>query len=68
MPVATGVVRLEGSSEVKIVALEGEMRYFAVRMARRASLNPIWISVSMTERKGKTKNFTRLLFYSRSRR
>lgn len=26
VPVAIGVVKLEGSSEVKIVALEGEMR------------------------------------------
>lgn len=40
-PVATGVVRLEGSSEVKIVALEGEIRYLADKVARRASLNPV---------------------------
>lgn len=39
-PVARGVERLEGSSEVKIVALEGEMRYLVLRVARRASLNP----------------------------
>ena len=42
-PVATGVERLDGSSEVKIVALEGEMRYFAWSVARRASLKPsVW--------------------------
>lgn len=40
---ATGVVRLEGSSDVKIVALEGEMRYFPFSVARRASLNPFQI-------------------------
>lgn len=39
-PVARGVERLEGSSEVKIVALEGEMRYLVLRVVRRASLNP----------------------------
>jgi hypothetical protein len=39
-PVPIGVERLEGSSEVKIVALEGEMRYLLVRVARRASLKP----------------------------
>lgn len=40
-PVATGVVRLEGSSEMNIVALEGEMRYLAVRVERSASLKPM---------------------------
>lgn len=40
-PVARGVEKLEGSSEVKIVAEEGEMRYLAVRVAMRASLNPL---------------------------
>ena len=40
-PVASGVEKLEGSSEVKIVALEGEMRYFAVSVAMRASLKPV---------------------------
>lgn len=39
-PVAAGVVRLEGSSEMNIVALEGEMRYLAVRVERSASLKP----------------------------
>lgn len=42
-PVPRGVERLEGSSEVKIVAEEGEMRYFAWRVARSASLNPGWV-------------------------
>ena len=32
--------KLEGSSEVNIVALEGEMRYFELRVAMRASLKP----------------------------
>lgn len=40
-PVATGVERFEGSSEMNIVALEGEMRYLAVRVERRASLKPV---------------------------
>lgn len=40
MPVATGVVKFEGSSEVNIVALEGEMRYRELRVAMSASLNP----------------------------
>lgn len=39
-PVATGVVRLDGSSEVNIVALEGDMRYLAFNAASRASLKP----------------------------
>ena len=39
-PVASGVDMLEGSSEVNIVALEGEMRYFELRVAIRASLKP----------------------------
>lgn len=40
-PVATGVERFEGSSEMNMVALEGEMRYLAVRVERRASLKPV---------------------------
>lgn len=44
-PVAAGVERLDGSSEVKIVALEGDMRYFEWRVARRASLKPgVWFN------------------------
>lgn len=39
-PVATGVVKLEGSSDEKIVALDGDMRYLAVKVASNASLNP----------------------------
>ncbi len=35
-----GVERFDGSSEVKIVAEDGEMRYLALRVARRASLKP----------------------------
>lgn len=37
---ATGVVKLEGSSDEKIVALDGDMRYRAVKVASNASLNP----------------------------
>lgn len=40
-PVATGVERFEGSSEMNMVALEGEMRYLDVRVERRASLKPV---------------------------
>jgi len=38
--VAAGVVKLEGSSDEKIVALEGEMRYRAFSVAIKASLKP----------------------------
>lgn len=37
---ATGVVKLDGISEVKMVALEGDMRYFAWSWASKASLKP----------------------------
>ena len=40
MPVGAGVVKVDGSSEVNIVFDEGEMRYFALRVATRASLKP----------------------------
>lgn len=39
-PVAVGVDRLEGSSEVKMVAEDGEMRYFDESRAMRDSLKP----------------------------
>ena len=39
-PVASGVEKFDGSSEVKMVALEGEIRYLALIVAKRASLNP----------------------------
>lgn len=39
-PVATGVVKLEGSSEVKIVALDGEIMYLPLSLPTRASLKP----------------------------
>ena len=39
-PVANGVEIFEGSSDVKIVALEGEMRYFDVSVDKSASLKP----------------------------
>jgi hypothetical protein len=38
--VPIGVDRFEGSSEVKIVAEEGDIRYFVFSVVRRASLNP----------------------------
>ena len=38
--VGTGVVKFEGSSEVNIVAVDGERRYLALRVANRASLKP----------------------------
>ena len=41
MPVATGVVKLDGSSEVNIVALEGDMRYLAFSVAIIASFRPV---------------------------
>ena len=39
-PVPTGVVMFDGSSDVNIVADEGEMMYFDCIFARRASLKP----------------------------
>lgn len=42
VPVPMGVVRLEGSSEVNIVAEEGEMRYFVERVDMSASLKPVY--------------------------
>ena len=39
-PVATGVVTLDGSSEVKMVALEGDMRYLEFKVPIKASLKP----------------------------
>lgn len=48
-PVATGVVMLDGSSEVKIVALDGEMRYREFRVATKASLKPN-ASISLAKR------------------
>lgn len=38
--VATGVVKLEGSSEVKMVAVEGDRTYLAFRVAKRELVNP----------------------------
>ena len=39
-PVATGVVMLDGSSEVKMVALDGDMRYLEFKVPTKASLKP----------------------------
>ena len=39
-PVGMGVEKVEGSSEVKMVAEDGEMIYLAARVERRASLKP----------------------------
>ena len=40
-PVASGVERLEGSSEVKIVAEDGDIRYLLLRTETSASLKPM---------------------------
>ena len=37
---ATGVVKLDGSSEVKMVALEGDIRYLEFSVPIKASLKP----------------------------
>lgn len=42
---ATGVVKFEGSSEEKIVALDGEIRYLAFNVANNDSLKPGTVSV-----------------------
>jgi hypothetical protein len=39
--VATGVEKFEGSSEVKMVAVEGERMYREVRTERRAGVKPV---------------------------
>ena len=44
-PVATGVVKLDGSSEVKMVALEGDMRYLEFSVPTKASLKPVRLLV-----------------------
>lgn len=41
MPVPEGVDMLEGISDVKIVAEDGEMRYLDWMVASRASLKPV---------------------------
>lgn len=41
VPVPMGVVRLEGSSDVNIVAEDGEMRYLEERVDISASLKPV---------------------------
>jgi hypothetical protein len=40
-PVGSGVDRLEGSSEVKMVAVEGDKVYFCASTASRAGVSPI---------------------------
>ena len=42
---ATGVVTLDGSSEVKMVALEGDMRYLVFKVPIKASLKPAQVLV-----------------------
>ena len=39
-PVGNGVEKLDGSSEVKIVAVEGERVYLAASVERRAGVKP----------------------------
>lgn len=39
-PVATGVVKFDGSSEENIVALDGEIKYLAFSVASKDSLKP----------------------------
>lgn len=39
-PVPIGVDKLDGNSDVKIVALEGEIKYFVVSVLKSASRNP----------------------------
>jgi hypothetical protein len=43
-PVGNGVEKLDGSSEVKIVAVEGERVYLAARVDRSAGVNPATVS------------------------
>ena len=61
-PVATGVVKFEGSSDENMVALEGEMRYLAFKVASKASLNPVTDELFEMEC---TKSLTYLLPYYR---
>jgi hypothetical protein len=43
-PVPAGVLMFDGSSDVNIVALDGEIRYLLFSVARRASLKPVIVS------------------------
>jgi hypothetical protein len=47
-PVGKGVEKLEGSSEVKIVAVEGESVYLLARVCRSAGVNPASVNISIT--------------------
>jgi hypothetical protein len=47
-PVGKGVEKLEGSSEVKIVAVEGESMYLLARVERSAGVNPASVNISIT--------------------
>ena len=58
---ATGVVMLDGSSEVKMVALDGDMRYLEFKVATKASLKPAAV-VSLA--KTRTNRVTFLLLCS----
>ena len=44
-PVGSGVEKLDGSSEVKMVAVEGDKVYLAARVDKSAGVNPAWVSV-----------------------
>lgn len=48
-PVPAGVERFDGSSEVKIVADDGEIMYLLLSVAMSASLKPV-VSVSFFQR------------------
>ena len=45
-PVATGVEKFDGSSDVNMVALDGDIRYRELRAASSASLNPARFQLS----------------------
>ena len=46
-PVGKGVEKLEGSSEVKMVAVEGESVYLQARVERSAAVNPASVNISI---------------------
>lgn len=52
--VATGVVKFEGSSEVNMVAVDGESVYRADSSAVSAGVNPVKVSISLADRSRST--------------
>lgn len=55
-PVAAGVEKFDGNSEVNIVLFGGDTTYLACRILRRASRKPIEMSIAQTVYRSHTFN------------